>query len=119
MSEQAEVVVEAELDEAPDKVWRAVTEPDLIAAWLGDDKASLEEVRPAEDGRKVAWDWRGPADDRASVVEVELTPREGGGTHFRLTHSVAAKTTVMIFPRRMRQPAPRPRGCEMRLKWAA
>ena len=31
---QQEVVVECELDASPEKVWRALTVPELVAEWL-------------------------------------------------------------------------------------
>jgi len=37
---------ECDLEEPPEQVWRALTEPELLAAWLEPDA-----MRPADDGR--------------------------------------------------------------------
>lgn len=108
------LVFECDLDEPPEKVWRALTEPRLLEAWLGTDqvrsdrvdaKTGLDrgtgqagsadyEILTAEPNRRVRYRWRdrengaGDADGQEvhSVVTVELAPCPAGGTHVRLTH---------------------------------
>jgi uncharacterized protein YndB with AHSA1/START domain len=108
------LVFECDFDEPPEKVWRALTEPRLLEAWLTADDASRteseeERARPApgqapsadceiltaEPHRLLRYRWRDRAsgfdDDSGSreihsVVTVELAPCPTGGTHLRLTH---------------------------------
>jgi len=103
---------ECDLDEPPEKVWRALTEPELLEAWLAPDDVSraaradgtaevTPEERPvpyeivtADPHRLLRYRWRdredgvGDSVDREvqSLVTVELVPSPQGGTHLRLTH---------------------------------
>jgi uncharacterized protein YndB with AHSA1/START domain len=93
------LVFECDLEEPPEKVWRALTEPELLEAWL-DNRESLGtdstdyEILSAEPHRLLRYRWRdrecGSGDNGArevdSVVTVELAPGHAGGTHLRLTH---------------------------------
>jgi uncharacterized protein YndB with AHSA1/START domain len=93
------LVFECDLEEPPEKVWRALTEPELLEAWLdnresrGTDSTDYE-ILSAEPHRLLRYRWRdresGPGDNGArevdSVVTVELAPGHAGGTHLRLTH---------------------------------
>jgi uncharacterized protein YndB with AHSA1/START domain len=100
------IVADYDLAEPPHKVWRALTEPDLLAAWLGPNDIRPEvghrfKVEPGTDGsvqcevlevepnRSITYSWReardgGPALD--SQVTWILTPTFIGGTHLRLVH---------------------------------
>lgn len=97
-----------ELDHPIERVWRAVTEPEELAAWFPNHDATLE-VRPGGTGRfewrfgegddaerhtstvtvhaveaptRFVWSWRNA--DRSDAVETEveflLTARPDGGT---------------------------------------
>jgi uncharacterized protein YndB with AHSA1/START domain len=90
------LVFECDLDEPPEKVWRALTEPELLQAWLqevGPARAQYE-ILSAQPHRRLRYCWRdresggGDSVEREvhSVVTVELAPGERGGTHLRLTH---------------------------------
>lgn len=116
------VVFECELPEPRAKVWRALTEKELLAAWLLPNdirpevgaKFQLEpdtecEVLEAEEGRTLRWRQREPADAVSrhfieSVVSFELNDLPGGGTHLRVVHdgfkAVARSATVLQFPTR-------------------
>jgi uncharacterized protein YndB with AHSA1/START domain len=53
----------------PDEAWEALTDPELLAEWLGADReAVLEEAEPGE--RLVFWWWE--ADEPGSRVELRL-----------------------------------------------
>jgi uncharacterized protein YndB with AHSA1/START domain len=106
------IVLECELPQSPALVWRALTEPDLLRAWLlpndlrpevgarfrftPTDRPKAEpidcEVLEAETNRTLRWRQveQGDADSGwrpvTSVVTIELTDSVGGGTHFRLVH---------------------------------
>ena len=62
---ERETLVEA----SPDEVWEALTDPELLAEWLGEDgQALVEEAEPSE--RLVLWLYED--DDPGSRVELRL-----------------------------------------------
>jgi len=101
---------ECHLPDPPEKVWRALTEPELLAAWLmpndlkpevgrrfafaGPDAPIECEVIEAEQGRLLSYSWRErPAKDTAdpgpafdSVVTFTLARTAAGGTRLRVVH---------------------------------
>ena len=108
MSEDVEAVIEVA---APrEQVWRAVTEPQLVAEWMGcmgfrpvpgavfymqPDRTRRAEgdtqgaiicrVRTLDGPRRISFDWVFP-DDPQTYVDIRL--REiPGGTHVKITHS--------------------------------
>lgn len=111
------LVFECDLEEPPEKVWRALTEPELLEAWLtpaGTPRSDSAEGRPAapapyeiltaDPHRLLRYRWRdreGGVTDAVerevqSVVTVELAPGPEGGTHLRLTHGEFR--TVSVAP---------------------
>jgi len=86
------IVLERELPHRPEKVWRALTQPHLIAEWLGDiDFAPVEghrgqlrfdwgavdcEVQVVEQHRRLAYTWNSGA--LRSVVTWTLQPTPAG-----------------------------------------
>jgi uncharacterized protein YndB with AHSA1/START domain len=63
-TETQSVVVEREISFAPEKIWRALTQPHLIEAWL-----MKNDFKPAVDHRfQLRGDW-GAVDCRVLVVE--------------------------------------------------
>lgn len=112
------IVVECDLTEAPEKVWRALTEPEIVAAWLMPNDIRAETghrfslgtegridctVLEAEPDRLLRYSWRehGAAGSEQasgfdSVVTFELTRAANGGTHLRVVHDgfIAATTTT-------------------------
>lgn len=102
-----DIVLDCELDEAPERVWRALTRPELVAEWLGPTDIAPEvgrrftlepmpnkpvdcEILEAEPERKLSYRWR-EADAGGAVtqstVTFEVTPTPLGGSHLRLVHS--------------------------------
>ena len=98
------VVVEREIAHPPEKIWRALTQPRLIAEWLmkndfmpavghrfnlrGDWGGVLDcEVLAIEPNRTLSYTWNFAHDDPAyrldSVVTFTLTPTRTG-THLRM-----------------------------------
>jgi uncharacterized protein YndB with AHSA1/START domain len=123
------VVLEFDLPEPRDRVWRALTENELLAAWLLPNdirpevgakfqfepdragcKATECEVLEVEPGRALRWRQRDPAAALSShqfiesVVSFELADLPGGGTHLRVVHdgfkAVTCTATVLQFPAR-------------------
>lgn len=103
-SEARSVVVEREIPHAPEKIWRALTQPELIAEWLmkndfapvvghrfnlrGDWGGVLDcEVLAVEQNKTLSYTWNFAHDDAAynlkSVVTFTLTPT-GAGTLLRM-----------------------------------
>ncbi|BAV45573.1 Activator of Hsp90 ATPase 1 family protein [Mesorhizobium loti] len=109
-SEAASDALEFEYDlaEPPEKVWRALTVPELLAAWMmpndirpqtgsnftfaGPDAAIECEILDAEPERLLRYSWRERPGDAArqdpldSVVTFTLARTVSGGTHLRIVH---------------------------------
>jgi uncharacterized protein YndB with AHSA1/START domain len=107
-----DIVIDCELDAPPEKVWRALTVPELLAAWLLPNDIVPEagrrfrvanapggdvdcEVLASEPPRRLSYRWRGAAEggerdpagrplDTVVTFELEATP--SGGTRLRLVH---------------------------------
>jgi uncharacterized protein YndB with AHSA1/START domain len=99
-----EVVVECDLDAAPEKVWRALTVPELVEQWLGVVPGGTDEggdpsyeIVEAEPFSRLRYAWRDPATtEPATIVTFDLAPLPGGRTAFRLTHGIAATARVPV-----------------------
>jgi uncharacterized protein YndB with AHSA1/START domain len=107
---EAPLAFECELADSPEKVWRALTEPELLAAWMMPNDmepqagkrfafagpgARIEcEVLDADPGRLLRYSWRErpnaedagrlPAFD--SIVTFTLARTASGGTHLSIVH---------------------------------
>ena len=100
VTEARSVVVEREIPFPPEKIWRALTQPHLIAEWLMKcdfkpvvdhrfnfraDWGSVDcQVLTVEPNRTLSYTWAGHG--LASVVTWTLTPT-GKGTHLRMEQS--------------------------------
>jgi uncharacterized protein YndB with AHSA1/START domain len=100
MTEIRSVVVEREVPFPPEKIWRALTQPHLIAEWLmkndfepvQDHRFSLRgdwgsvdcRVLEVEPNKTLSYTWE--AMGLESVVTWTLTPK-GTGTHLRMEQS--------------------------------
>ncbi len=127
------VVVDCELEAPPEKVWRALTDRDVLARWLlpndfrpepgsrfalkGPDGDIAGTVLALEPPHLLSLGWRDGADD--TVVTFRLAPTPAGGTHLRLVHSdaVAATRGQVVAFRKPARPAPPITASAM--KWAA
>ena len=106
-TETLSVVVEREIPYSPERIWRALTQPHLIAEWLmkndfnadvghrfnlrGDWGGVLDcEVLAVEPNKTLSYSWNFAHADAAfnleSVVTFTLTPK-GTGTHLRMEQS--------------------------------
>lgn len=94
------VVVECDLEAAPDKVWRAIAEPDLRDAWLGEAEAGPAEVRRAEPPGRLDLAW--PTHEGESLISFEIVPSEDGGSHLTIVHRAPQTACVVPFKRRER-----------------
>jgi uncharacterized protein YndB with AHSA1/START domain len=89
-----DLVFDAELDAPPEKVWRALADPDLREAWLG-ESGEVIESRPPE---RLVLRWT--RDEPASLVTFDLRPAEGGGAHLTIVHRPACADVITITSRR-------------------
>jgi uncharacterized protein YndB with AHSA1/START domain len=118
--ETKSISVEYDLPYAPEKVWCALTEPDLLAAWLmandirplvghaftfkappmqdWDGTVSCE-VLEVELHKRLSYSWRGgPATSRLdTVVTWTLTPTLSGGTLLTLEHAGFLPANAFAF----------------------
>ncbi|MBZ9794509.1 SRPBCC family protein [Mesorhizobium sp. ES1-4] len=121
MKNQSEVAPDAlefeyDLAEPPEKVWRALTVPELLAAWMmpndikpragsrfafaGPDAAIECEILDAEPGRLLRYSWREQPRDAArrdpldSTVTFTLARTLSGGTHLRVVHDGFARKAM-------------------------
>jgi uncharacterized protein YndB with AHSA1/START domain len=111
-----EVDFECDLEASPEKVWRALTVPEFLAAWLMPN--TLRRTEPGEqfafDGKRLGlpdridcevltsepqrllrYRWREPG-DADSIVSFELSP-QGQGTRLRVIHSAPSRFTVTMM----------------------
>ena len=104
---EGQLAFECQLEEPPARVWRALTEPALLTAWLmpndfepvvGHEFQFRESERAApidctvlelDAERRLRLRWR--ESDAVPPLDSEVTftlePAVGGGTHLRLVHS--------------------------------
>ena len=108
MTDSNTVVTECDLAEAPEKVWKALTTPELLEKWL--PEANDCEVLAAEPNRLLRYRWRAGEQDRDesgavldSVVTFELTDTPSGGTHLRIDHRVLVAAPVISLDRVRKQ----------------
>ena len=113
---------EYDLPEPPEKVWRALTVPELLAAWMmpnditpeignrfaftGPEAAIECEIIDAEPERLLRYSWheRPSSADAArqdpldspldSIVTFTLVRTVSGGTHLRIVHAGFARTAM-------------------------
>jgi uncharacterized protein YndB with AHSA1/START domain len=105
-AETRSISLEYNLPHEPAKVWRALTDPELLAAWLmandmrplvGQSFTFTDKPMPWWDGivhcevleidrhKRLRYSWRAGALD--TVVTSTLTPTPSGGTRLALEHS--------------------------------
>jgi uncharacterized protein YndB with AHSA1/START domain len=94
-----EVSFECDLDAPPAKVWRALAEPELRAAWLGEAESAACEVVEATPPDRLALLWS--LDQPPSLVTFEIEER-GGGAHLTITYSPAKASVIPLRPSRAR-----------------
>ncbi|AZO43179.1 SRPBCC domain-containing protein [Mesorhizobium sp. M7D.F.Ca.US.005.01.1.1] len=111
---------EYDLAEPPEKVWRALTVPELLAAWMmpndmrpetgsrfafaGPDAPIECEILDAEPEKLLRYSWREQPGDAArrhpldspldSIVTFTLARTVSGGTHLRIVHDGFARKAM-------------------------
>ena len=115
-AEKRSIAFECDLPEAPEKVWRALTTPEIVSEWLlptdlrpeqgasfafrdpaaGDEPIECE-VLAVDAERSIRFSWR-DADARRSgldsTVTFEIAATPSGGTHLTIVHEVRHAVAV-------------------------
>jgi uncharacterized protein YndB with AHSA1/START domain len=133
------IIVDCDLDEPPEKVWRALTSPELMAVWLaeGDFKPQVGhrfELRPAtgpvecevleaDPRNRLKFSWR-ERDEAGEPIDSEvtfvLTPTIDGGTRLRLVHDGFVRDGFLVMAiGRIMQRKPTRRQPQWVFAWAA
>ena len=106
----AEVVFERRFDAPRERVWRALTDPEELAAWLAPAEIELREGGPLalnfddeiergtitelREPEVIAYTWNEGKTD--SLVRFELEP-DGDGTRLTLTHTFEREIDLSAF----------------------
>jgi uncharacterized protein YndB with AHSA1/START domain len=91
-----DVSFECDLEAPPLKVWRALAEPELRAAWLGEAESTACEVVEARPPERLVLRWS--LDQPPSLVTFEIEAR-GGGAHLTITHRPAEALVIPLTSR--------------------
>jgi len=84
-----DLVLEYELDAPPEKVWRAISTPDLREKWLPGDALADGEPVFADPGAEVRYRLRAEEPPfLESVVSFRIRPTPGGGTRLTIVHGL-------------------------------
>jgi uncharacterized protein YndB with AHSA1/START domain len=84
------LVLEYDFDEPPEKVWRAVSVPELREKWLPQELLADGEPVSSVPGKEVRYRMRDDAPPfLESNVTFEVSPRSGGGARLRIIHRLA------------------------------
>lgn len=93
-----------DLADTPDKVWRALTEPAIVARWIVPDGAKGRDMAKPdydlldkEPGRRVSYRWR-EGDALDSVVTFSIVANAVGGTRLTIVHSDLSAAVAMSGP---------------------
>lgn len=83
------VELEYELDEPPQKVWRAISIPEFRENWLPSDALADPEATSCTPGQEVRYRMRdNDPPFLESTVTFTITPTDAGGTHLRIIHQL-------------------------------
>jgi uncharacterized protein YndB with AHSA1/START domain len=115
-AEKRSIAFECDLPEAPEKVWRALTTPEIVSEWLlptdlrpdagakfafrdpaTDDQPIECEVLAVDAERSIRFSWRDAEarrDGLDSTVTFEIAATPSGGTHLTIVHEVKHAAAV-------------------------
>lgn len=83
------IKLELDLDDAPQKVWRAISIPEFLESWLPNDALAEPDAIIVTPGQEVRYRLR---DDDPPFLESTVTftivPNAIGGTHLRIVHEL-------------------------------
>lgn len=93
------IALEYELNEPPQKVWRAISIPEFRESWLPKDALADPEATSVTPGKEVRYRMRDDAPPfLESTVTFRIAPNAAGGTNLRIIHEL----TDMRFDRTTR-----------------
>lgn len=93
------LVLEYELEEPVDKVWRALSIPAFRAIWLPESDLSTPDACSIKPGEEVSYRMRDDAPPfLESTVTFRLAPNAAGGTDLTIIHRLA-DTRLDALPR--------------------
>jgi len=89
-----DLTLDVAIDEPPQKLWRALTEPDLVERWLAPVDTKMPdqqngrscELISAEPNRSATYIWRDP-EAGASVVTFAISERSDGLSRLSIVHT--------------------------------
>ncbi len=83
------IELEYQLDEPPQKVWRAISTPELRQNWLPQEALANPEAISVTPGEEVSYRLRDDAPPfLESNVTFRITPNANGGTSLRIIHEL-------------------------------
>lgn len=95
-----DLVLDYDLDASLEKVWRAISIPELREAWLPGTDLADENPVSAEPGRDVSYTIQ---DDEPPFLESTVTfhirPNEDGSTRLRIIHRLVDERLAKPHPR--------------------
>jgi uncharacterized protein YndB with AHSA1/START domain len=95
-----ELVFECELEATPEKVWRAISTPEIREAWLGEPETGATEIARADPPLRLDLIW--PTREGDTLVSFEIEAGEGGGAHLTIVHRALTPAVVAFHrPRRV------------------
>lgn len=97
-----ELSLEFAIDEAPEKLWHALTEPRIVEQWLApvvrNDPTTAGfscELLATDPGRSVSYRWRDP-DMGESIVTFGVSEREGGFSQLSVLQEIVPMPAVTM-----------------------
>jgi uncharacterized protein YndB with AHSA1/START domain len=96
----SEITFECDLEDPPEKVWRAISEPALREEWLGAPETGTAEVVAAEPGSRLDLVW--PMREGESLVSFEISGNDDGGSRLTIVHRAPVTARVVAFRPRVR-----------------
>jgi uncharacterized protein YndB with AHSA1/START domain len=92
------IELEYDLQETPQKVWRAISIPEFRENWLPQEVLVDSEAAFVTSGQEVTYKMRDTAFPfLESFVTFRITPNDTGGTNLRIVHKLADKRFVQMM----------------------
>lgn len=86
-ADETGIALDYELDAPPQKVWRALSTPELRDTWLPDSALADPEAIPVADGEALRYRMRERTPPfLESIVTFRIAPNDTGGTRLTVIH---------------------------------
>lgn len=94
-AQAADLVLEFELDASPERVWKAISDPELRENWLPGDVLAEAEPISSTQGEEVRYRMRDNEPPfLESLATFQVRPNADGGTTLRIVHGLADERLV-------------------------